>query len=305
MRTPEEIAARAQRAAAAAAGAGRAVGLPVEEPTVLYDVFSVVVRLDPAPVVARVPTVLPPVRPPDVYAQQQRELAVAGWLASAGHPVACPSPLVPAVPMAHDGHSVTFWERLEVLPSGEPSPADLGTGLARLHSALRDCPVSLPVMAPLDASIPAMLEWLKGRPDLLDPADLARARREWAVLGPFLTSPGRLAARGTPVQPIHGDAPTYNVLRTPTGSLDSDFEHACLGAVEWDLAFVGTEVLDAYDAAAPRPADRELVRLMEAGRMIQLVACHAMGPELPSLVEGLRPVLASWRATPEVTDVDD
>jgi hypothetical protein len=61
-------------------------------------VFSVVVHLSPAPVVVRVPTVLPHTvaADPDVQAAQQRsELAVAGWLADRGHSVVPPSPLVP------------------------------------------------------------------------------------------------------------------------------------------------------------------------------------------------------------------
>jgi hypothetical protein len=72
---------------------------------------------------------------------------------------------------------------------------------------------------------------LRDRPDLLDPADLARARREWQVLAPVLTSPGAFAAAypEARVRPIHGDAPSYNVLRTPAGPLDADFEHVGLG----------------------------------------------------------------------------
>jgi hypothetical protein len=45
---------RRERAVAAAVAAGRALGLTVSEAQVLYDVFSVIVHLCPAPVVARV-----------------------------------------------------------------------------------------------------------------------------------------------------------------------------------------------------------------------------------------------------------
>ena len=58
MLTVDDLAARTDRAVAAAAASGRDVGLTVAEPRVLYDVFSVVVHLAPAPVVVRVPTVL-------------------------------------------------------------------------------------------------------------------------------------------------------------------------------------------------------------------------------------------------------
>ena len=131
MLSPEEIADRARRAVAAAAAAGRDLGLDVTAPRVLYDAFSVVVHLAPAPVVARVPTVLPRTIVADPKAQatqQRRELAVAGWLAAQGHPVVPPSPLVPPEPVRRDAWFV-----------------------------------------PLDESIPDALEVLRDRPDLLAP----------------------------------------------------------------------------------------------------------------------------------------
>jgi hypothetical protein len=57
--TPDQIAARTARAVAAATAAGHELGLEVDDPRVLHDVFSVIVHLAPAPVVVRVPTVLP------------------------------------------------------------------------------------------------------------------------------------------------------------------------------------------------------------------------------------------------------
>src|SRR5919108_6622575 len=104
-----ELRARKERAAAAATGAGRELGLDVTEPHVLYDAFSVVVHLRPAPVVVRVPTVLPrtvAADPTTQLAQQRRELDVAAWLAEHGHPVVPPSPLVPREPVRRDGLSM-------------------------------------------------------------------------------------------------------------------------------------------------------------------------------------------------------
>ena len=45
MLTQDEISARTARAVAAATAAGRELGLRVDEPRVLYDVFSVIVHL--------------------------------------------------------------------------------------------------------------------------------------------------------------------------------------------------------------------------------------------------------------------
>jgi hypothetical protein len=85
----------------AATAAGTELGLRVDEPRVLYDVFSVIVHLAPSPVVVRVPTVLPLSysKSPDAQTTQQRsELAVAGWLADRGIRWCHPAHSYPANP---------------------------------------------------------------------------------------------------------------------------------------------------------------------------------------------------------------
>lgn len=104
--TTDELAARTERAVSAATAAGGDLGLPVSQARVLYDVFSVIVHLAPAPVVVRVPTVLPPsysADPEAQTAQQRSELDVAGWLADRGHPVVPPSPSCRENPLAGKG----------------------------------------------------------------------------------------------------------------------------------------------------------------------------------------------------------
>lgn len=299
MPTPDDLAARTARATTAAAAAGRGLGLTVTDPVVLYDVFSVVVRLDPSPVVVRVPTVLPPGLTAEAqHAQQARELAVTGWLAGQGFPVVPPAH---PDPVRRDGLSMTFWQLVDVVPA-EAATGDAGRGIAALHRALADCPVDLPFMVPLDESIPTMLAELATRPDLLDPTDLGRARREWAALSP-LADEQAFAARfpRAVVQPIHGDAPSYNVLHTPDGPLAGDFEHVGRGPVEWDLTFLGEEELAAYGA----PVDPDLLATMAAARTLQLVAVHALVPQLPMLAEGMRPMLDAWRSGSEFTGRGD
>lgn len=240
--SPEELAARTRRAVDAAAAAGRAIGLEVSDPQVRYDVFSVIVELAPSPVVVRVPTVLPSALVQDEQrAQQVREVAVAAWLAGTGHPAVTPAEQVPKQPVEHDGFSMTFWTLVDVVPAPDPTPQETGRQIAALHAALAPCPVELRFMVPLDATVPAMLDELRARPDLLDAADRDRARRQWDALAPVLTSREAFTARfpGAAVQPVHGDSPAYNVLHTPDGPLDSDFEHVTVGPVEWDLAFGG------------------------------------------------------------------
>ncbi|QRK11621.1 phosphotransferase [Archangium violaceum] len=303
--TPSELKARTTRAVAAATSAGRALGLDVADPKVLHDVFSVVVHLAPSPVVVRVPVVLPPGfdGAPQV-ARQARELAVVAWLADRGLPVVRPSPLVPREPVRREGFSMTFWELVDVDTSRQPDFIAEAALAADLHAALRDYPGELPFLSPIAATVPACLALLEENPGLLAPADLERARGEWAVLGPVLSSREGFANAfpKAGVQPIHGDAPSYNIIRTTSGVRYADFEDVNLGPVEWDLAFLGPEGAAVYDAAAARagvrPLDPAVLRVMDAARMLQVVACYALVPQLPMLAEGLAPSLQSWRTMP-------
>jgi phosphotransferase family enzyme len=300
----EELAARTRRAVAAASAAGRALGLHVAEGRVLHDMFSVVVHLAPSPVVARVPVVLPPGLGPDAQvARQQRELSVVGWLGDAGYPVVRPSPLVPREPVQHDGWSMTFWQWVDV-DLGAPADAVAQAPFAaELHAALRSYPRKLPFLSPF-ALVPACLDRFEQSPELIAVADLERAREEWAALAPLLGSSEKFAAAfpGASLQPIHGDAPTYNFIHTTSGLRYADFEDTTFGPVEWDIALLGPDVAAAYDRAASRsgvrPLDPEVLRLMDRARMLQLVGCLALVPELPLLAAGLAPSLAAWREVP-------
>ena len=85
--TAEQLANRTRRATKAAVDAARELGLRVDHPEVLHDLFSVVVHLAPEPVVARIPVVLTAgTGSDDQSARQQRELDVAAWLDKQGVP---------------------------------------------------------------------------------------------------------------------------------------------------------------------------------------------------------------------------
>ncbi|WP_099040587.1 phosphotransferase [Mycobacterium neglectum] len=312
MLSTDELAARTERAVAAATAAGQDLGLPVSQPRVLYDVFSVIVHLAPAPVVVRVPTVLPPsysADPETQTAQQRSELDVAGWLADRGHPVVPPSPLVPREPVRHEGFSMTFWQYVEEVSGAEPDTLRRIEQTARLHAALREYDGELGFWTPFGTYIPDGLAALEHMPDLLSAADLERAQSEWAVIAPVLTSRPTFEQTfpGVDVQPIHGDAPYYNMITTPDGELWSDFELATLGAIESDLTMVGSEGIAAYDSAAAdvglRAVDERVLRVTDAASRLAVVAVLAMVPQLPMLLDGLTPSLDAWRVTPPITEI--
>jgi hypothetical protein len=311
--SPEQIAARTARAVDAAVATGTELGLRVDEPRVLYDVFSVIVHLAPTPVVVRVPTVLPAsyaTAPETQTAQQRAEVTVAGWLADRGHPVVPPSPLVPREPVRREGFSMTFWQFVEQIPDAEPDMGRRIEQTARLHAALRDYDGgSLGFWAPFGTYIPEGLAELERMPDMVSAADLRRAQGEWAIIAPALTSRAGFesAFPGVDIQPIHGDAPYHNMIATADGELWSDFELVTLGAVESDLAMVGPEGISAYDAAADalglRRIDERVRRVTEAASRLAMVAALAMADELPMLVEGVKPMIDLWRNTAPLTEL--
>jgi hypothetical protein len=298
-------ASRRQRAVAAAVAAGRAAGLDVREPEVLHDVFSVVVHLAPAPVVVRVPTVLPrTVRadPAGQLAQMGRELAVAAWLGDRAFPA------VRAAadrPWSHDGLAMTAWQLVDV--STEPVPEEsAGAATARLHATLTACPVDLDWWFPLDASIPDGIDQLGG---LLPEEDVERARSEWALLRPLAEDPAAFTATfpGAHVQPVHGDAPFYNLLPTAAGPLTSDLEHVHCGLREWDLAGAPPAVRSGYATEAARlglpPLDDRVAAVAERGRDLQVLGVLPLGVELPILFDGLAPLVQAWREKPPLGDL--
>ena len=75
-------------------------------------------------------------------------------------------------------------------------------------------------------------------------------------------SPAEIEALDLPRQPLHGDAHKKNVLKTRNGLVWTDFEDACSGPIEWDLAcFVRTSLEPREAALASYGARLDLDRL--------------------------------------------
>ncbi|MFD9072919.1 aminoglycoside phosphotransferase family protein [Streptomyces lasiicapitis] len=305
--TPQQRADRTSAAVEAAVAVGRERGLTVTEPTVLHDVFSVVVHLAPSPVVARIPTVLP--RPDDHLAalarRQQDELDVTQWLADQKIPVIAPSPLVPREPVRRDGFSMTFWPFVEEARDKEPDYVANAESVADLHAALCAYPGRLEFLSAADPRFIAdSLALLDQHPDLIGAAELDRARREWQFLEPLVRSRSAFEARfpGVDLQPIHGDSPPANIFNAVDGDLYADFELVTLGPVEWDLAALGPEHEAAYNRGArrngTRPLDEEVLAFVNALGMVRVIATLTLVPQLPELMEYLKPAVDHWRTTP-------
>ena len=304
--TQTQRAQRTNRAREAALSAARDQGLNPTEPAILHDLFSVVVHLPPEPVVTRIPTVLPPgTDPREISARQQRELDVAQWLHDQGTPVIPPSPLVPREPVQREGFSVTFWQYVEEAPNTEPDYAANAAHTPALHRALRHYPGDLGFLEAADAaSLTSELTRLHQHPDLLDPDDLERAQKEWQLLEPLATSRERFeqAFPDTPLQPVHGDSPPANIFTSTHGPLYADFELISLGPIEWDLAGLPDELVQAYNRSARdqgmREADPDVLAFVNALGKLRVIATLALIPQLPELGDYLTPAVQEWKQGP-------
>ncbi|WP_181320106.1 phosphotransferase [Saccharothrix carnea] len=192
----------------------RRLGLPGDDPEVLKDGYNLLVRLRPAPVVARVATVTAVVRA-DVFERFRRADELSRFLAGRGVPVV--EPHGPG-PVRHAGLVVAFARHVEHDPDRRPDRASFTAMLAELHGELRHYPGELPERGPL-TDLDAALSLL-GRP-----ADLVAARDALAARWPE-----------GPAQALHGDSHARNVLVTASGPVWNDFEDAWHGPVGWDVA---------------------------------------------------------------------
>ncbi|SDN46472.1 phosphotransferase family protein [Geodermatophilus sp. DSM 45219] len=249
---------RAGRALLAARAVAAAHGVAAGEARVLRDGVNVVVHLAPAPVVARVATLTPLLRPAPLRSLT-REVALAGALAAAGAPVVPPSDLLPPGPHRYAGLELSFWRHVEVLPVA-PSPGEVGAALAGLHDHLAVLPVT---GSPLDTPLDDLTRFLAlghawgAAPERLE---LLAARLE--ELRPQV---------GGDVVALHGDAHPGNLLATPDGWRWTDLEDTCPGPRAWDLACLrattrldGRAAVDVYPGA---PADEDLAPWLELRRL--------------------------------------
>ena len=244
---------RSDAAVATAVAVAREAGLRGFEAVLLRDAWHVLVHLRPLPLVARVsadPT------SPDIEPEQVvRELAVARHAAAAGAPVVPPADELDPGPHRRDGRIVTFWRFVEA--RGELEASLAGRGLRAIHEALTGYAEPLPAA---------------GHPD--------DTERMLAALGP---SPEvellRRAFEARPAvggQALHGDAHLGNCMPTAGGPLWHDFETACTGPREYDLA-----ALVLRDRAA-------------GGDPRARAALAAYGDHDAALVDAYVPVYGAW-----------
>jgi hypothetical protein len=235
----------------------RRFGLEVREARLLRSTNNTVAWLRPYPVVAK------------IGAGRQRafeiELAMATELSVLGAPVGSPAPELPAAVHAQDGFEITFWRYYPQPPETEIAAPQLAAALQNLHAACGR------ISDELKVRLPAYDEELKSVAAVLsDRARMAalpeQDRRLLRALLDRLWL--RLQQQSPPAahRVIHGSPHPYNVLLVDGEPLFIDFETACVGPVEWDLAHTSPATVMHYPGVNTESLElcRNVVRLKTA-----------------------------------------
>lgn len=251
--------------ASAACRVGATHGYVTEDPVVLQETNNTVVWLRPHAVIAKVGKWR---HSADALI---REHAVASALAADNAPIAAPVPGAQPTPDEETGFIVTLWQRLLHDPERVVTPSDVGESLRELHQSLAGYTGGLPsfdvslglaraaladdrLMAALPTDDRAMLR-----------AAFDRLRQE-------------VAKHGYGEQPLHGEAHRGNLLATPIGLRWIDLEGACIGPLEWDLAFLPEEAVAAF-----RVVDSKLLGLLRALNSARVATWSWVRAEFPEM----------------------
>ena len=229
----------------AAVAVAERLGLTVYEPVLVQETNNTVIWLAPQAVIAKVAT------HPESGERLMREHAIASELAERGAPVASPLPGATPVRDAETGFVVTLWCRLENDAGRRVRGQAIGASLRELHDALTTCGVDLPSFRlDLERARSALYDDL--RVAALAPADRAFLRSAFDDL--LVTLDDRALTKHA----LHGEPHDGNLLITPSGLRWIDFESACQGPLEWDLAFLSEDARSIFAGV-----DEDLLQLLE------------------------------------------
>jgi aminoglycoside phosphotransferase (APT) family kinase protein len=291
----EQMIERTRRAACAVASE---LGLTIDSAEVIAFQSSVILRLMPHNLIARVSGEAARIRPG--ADGRAREIEVTQYLAAAGAPVVSPSKLIDPGPHHRDGLTVTFWEYAAESDRPKSEAAALAT-LRACHDALKTYPGPLPYLQGYNETRKLFHElWQNDDLGVIDPGDTVQ---RLAAIDAVLADKG---FDGDPANvPLHGDAHLGNMLVTddrPDGTgLWIGWEDVSRGPVEWDYACLIVSLRDDPSRSAVEVAmmadiagetDRDCLEALIDARILQRELWDT-GIKVLHLREGPRRGLAS------------
>jgi hypothetical protein len=229
-----------------------------------------VVRLPAEGLVAKASTSLLEGRGPAALAL---ELRLGRRLAARGAPIAAPAPHPIAGPHDVSGVVLTIWRYVAAGPKPQDADRMLGEAVRRFHAALAGVASRLPSLTDRIERASRLLQDPTLTPSLTA-ADRALSRRAHERLTPLVGSLGDATA-------LHAEPHDGNIVWRPDGPVLIDFEAACRGPVEWDLAYLPPDALDAFPGR-----DDEAVAKLRAGVSFSVAAwCRAASDPTPAVTE--------------------
>jgi hypothetical protein len=252
-------------------------GLPYGQPNILKDTNNTIVHLSPLPIVAKVNVEK---RFRHASSSLEKELLVAGLLADSGAPVVRPCSSVPAGPHRMNSVELTFWD---YCPADTFRPVELdevGRSLRAIHNALLQLGPRMPPLPRFTLQLDEVYELLQ-RPEALPQLP----ERDRVFLGELVMRTREvIATRKFKSQALHGECNAQQTLTTAAGVVWLDFEVACTGPREWDLATLDEEAVEAYGGG-----DSVLMPLMRTARILCITTwCWTQpdrGPEVREAAE--------------------
>ena len=266
--------ARRARAINAAQVVAQRHGAPPGQPVILKDTNHTIVHLAPEPIVAKVSVEK---RFRHESSSLEREVVVARLLAEAGAPVIQPVQTLPAGPHCMDGVELTFWEFCSHDINAEISASEAGRALRVVHDSLNAIRTKLPALPVFTLQIEEAAGLLRNSENvpLLPEEDRLFLCRLYERVRDDIES------ASFKYQPLHGECHIGQAISTPSGVRWLDFEAACMGPREWDLAALDEEGVSAYGVADP-----SLLAVSKTARLFCIVTwCWTQPDRAPEVRE--------------------
>jgi Phosphotransferase enzyme family len=274
---------RRLRAIRAAREVADSLGIEVQEARILKDSNNTVVYLAPLGVVAKVAT--SHFRGSKLESLE-RELAVAEYLSAKAAPVASPTTDLPPGPHRLGDQILTLWHYIEPRQTRTINPHALAATLKVVHEKLLTFQGYLPSFT-VELEDARSLLAPDRSPSL--PSDDRRFLRDVVDELRRVLSTAVLKSR-----PLHGSPHDGNWIVAAGGPVLLDFETACRGPLEWDLAALDDEVVTWF----PR-IDQELIAVLRRMRSACVAAkCWVDPGRAPEVREAAHVHLRLLRGEP-------
>ena len=234
----------------------RKFGVQPEHPTVLKDTNHTIVHLRPSPIVAKVSVEK---RFRQRSSSLEREVQVTGLLAVCSAPVVRPCRILPPGPHRTASTELTFWDYCPADTSRSVKGDEVGRSLRAIHNALLELGPSLPPLPHFTLQLDEADELLQRATPVPQLPDLDRL----FLLNLSSRIKEAIRKRQFENRPVHGECNAGQTILTAGGLVWLDFEAACTGPKEWDLAVLDDESVKAYGAVDPL-----LISLMRTARTL-------------------------------------